>query len=117
MKLLHPKKALLFNASTLIIIGLMGYIIKNFTTTALIPVVFGLILLVLSFLYDKNNKVVAHIGILLILLVFLSLFKPLMGQIEKNDLFGIIRVFLMQLVSLYSMVCFISSFIKARKDQ
>ena len=117
MNLLHPKKALLLNALTLIIIGLVSYVIKDFTNTALIPVFFGISLLLLSFVYDKNNKVVAHIGIFIILIVFISLFKPLTSQIDKNDIYGILRVGIMQLVSLYSMACFISSFIKARKEQ
>ena len=115
MNLLPPKKALLCNALVLIIIGLIGYIVNNFTPTALIPVIFGLLLIILSFMYDKNNKLIAHIGIVLISLVFISLFKPLASQFDKNDLFGISRVALMQLVSLYAIVCFISSFIKARK--
>ena len=117
MKLLAPKKALSLNAFVLIVIGLLSYVVNNFTPTALIPVIFGILLLILSFLYDKNNKLVAHIGVVLILLVFISLFKPLTSQIDKSDLFGIVRVFLMQLVSLFAIICFISSFIKARKEK
>ena len=41
---------------------------------------------------------------------------PLNSIIEANDTSGILRIDLMQLVSLYTMVCFISSFIKARKE-
>ena len=117
MKLLAPKKALLLNANVLMVIGLLSFSVNNFTPTALIPVIFGWFLLILDLLYDKNTKVVAHIAIVLILLVFISLFKPLTSQIDKSDLFGIIRVFLMQLVSLYAIVCFVSSFIKARKEK
>ena len=109
MNLMNPKKAILFNAMTLILIGLSGYIVNNYTPTALIPVIFGILLLFLSYLYDKNNKVVAHIGLVLILLVFISLFSPLTSQIDKKDLYGIVRISLMQLVSLYAIVCFVSS--------
>ena len=116
MNLMNPKKALLFNAMTLILIGLSGYIVNNYTPTALIPVIFGILLFFLSYLYDKNNKIVAHIGIVLILIVFISLFNPLTSQIDKKDLYGIVRISLMQLVSLYAIVCFVSSFIKARKE-
>ena len=116
MNLMNPKKALLFNAMTLILIGLSGYIVNNYTPTALIPVIFGILLLFLSYLYDKNNKIVAHIGIVLILIVFISLFNPLTSQIDKKDLYGIVRISLMQLVSFYAIICFVSSFIKARKE-
>ena len=45
MNLMNPKKALLFNAMTLILIGLSGYLVNNYTPTALIPVIFGILLL------------------------------------------------------------------------
>ena len=38
-------------------------------------------------------------------------------ELIANDLNGIIRIGIMQLVSLYSMACFITSFIKARKEK
>ena len=66
---------------------------------------------------DKNNKLIAHICVVLMLLIFISLFMPLNKRIDANDLNGIIRIGIMQLVSLYSMACFITSFIKARKEK
>ena len=67
--------------------------------------------------YDKNNKLIAHICVVLMLLIFISLFMPLNKRIDANDINGIIRIGIMQLVSLYSMACFITSFIKARKEK
>ena len=55
------------------------------------------------------------IAIVLIFIVFISLFMPLNKRIADQDIFGILRVLGMQLVSLYSIICFIASFIKARK--
>ena len=116
MSLLHPKQATLLNSLVLIIIGIVGYLIKS-SPTALIPVIFGVLLGLGYLLYDKNNKVVAHICITLMLLIIISLFMPLNKRIIDQDLYGILRVATMQLISLYSMVCFIFSFIKARKEQ
>ena len=115
MKLIDPKKATLLNSLALIIIGVSGYLVKS-SPTALIPVVFGILLLLCYYLYDKNSKVVAHIAVTLVLLILIALFMPLNSRIEANDTSGILRIALMQLVSLYTMVCFISSFIKARKE-
>ena len=113
---LHPKKATLFNSIVLIIVGLSSYIVTS-SPTALIPVFFGGLMMICYLVYDKNNKLVAHICILLMLLIFLSLFMPLNKRIDANDLNGILRIGIMQLVSLYSMACFITSFIKARKEK
>tara|TARA_Y100001970_G_scaffold265654_1_gene353498 strand:- start:388 stop:738 length:351 start_codon:yes stop_codon:yes gene_type:complete len=112
--LLNPKKAILLNSLVLIIIGLLSYIVTS-SPTALIPVFFGVLIMICYMMYDKNNKVVAHICIVLILLIFISLFMPLNKRIDANDINGILRISIMQLVSLYSMACFIVSFIKARK--
>lgn len=116
MKLINPKKATLLNALVLIVVGITGYVVKS-SPTALIPVGFGILLLLCYFVYDKNNKVVAHIAITLVLFILIALFMPLNARIAANDISGIFRISLMQLVSLYTMVCFISSFIKARKEK
>ena len=50
------------------------------------------------------------------LLAFVGLFKPIMGAIGRSDTFAILRIGLMQLVSLYAIVCFVISFIKARRN-
>tara|TARA_B100000945_G_C19815462_1_gene338188 strand:+ start:94 stop:441 length:348 start_codon:yes stop_codon:yes gene_type:complete len=114
--MLNPKNASLFNALTLITVGLLGYFLKS-SITALIPVFFGLLILICYFVYDKNNKIVAHICVVLMLVVFLSLFMPLKARIADNDIFGILRVATMQIVSLYAIVCFVLSFIKARSKE
>ncbi len=115
MNLIHPKKATLINSLTLIVIGSAGYFIKS-SPTALLPAMFGIFLGFCYFLYDKNNKLIAHIAIFLILVVFISLFMPLNARIADKDLFGTLRVAGMQIISLYSMICFIANFIKARKE-
>ena len=54
MKLINPKKATLLNALVLIVVGITGYIVKS-SPTALIPVGFGILLLLCYFVYDKNK--------------------------------------------------------------
>ena len=112
----NPKKVIALNAVTLILIGVVAYFIKG-SPTALIPAVFGIFISICFLTYDKNNKVVAHICLVLMLLVFGSLFMPLKARIAANDLSGMLRVGAMQAVTLYAMVCFIVSFVRARKER
>jgi uncharacterized membrane protein (UPF0136 family) len=114
MYLLNPKKAALLNSLVLIIVGFFSYYYKSDSITALIPVFLGLAIFLCYIFYEKNNKIFAHICVALILFAFLGLFKPLMGAISKSDLYAISRIGIMQLMSFYSMICFISSFVKAR---
>ena len=110
----HPKKAIAINALTLILIGVVAFMLKS-SPTALIPAAFGVLLGICFLTYDKNSKVVAHICLVLMLLVFASLFMPLKTRIAANDFMGMCRVGLMQLVTLYAIVCFVRSFIEARR--
>ena len=112
---LQPKKATLLNSLILIIVGLSSYLATS-SPTALIPVFFGALMMICYMFYDKNNKLIAHICVVLMLLIFISLFMPLNKRIDANDLWGIIRVSGMQLVCLYTIICFVKSFIQARKD-
>ena len=115
MYFLNPKKAALVNSLVLILIGFVSYYYKSSSVTALIPVFLGSAIFLCYVFYEKNNKVFAHICVTLMLFAFLGLFKPLMGAVSNSDSYAILRVSIMQLISLYSMICFISSFIKARK--
>ncbi len=112
--IIHPKKATFITSITLIIISLVSYFIKS-SPTALIPFAISILMLICYYFYDKNNKVFAHIILALLLLVFIALFMPLTKRLDANDIFGILRIALMQLVSLYTIVCFVFSFIEARK--
>ena len=116
MNLLKPKKAALLNSTILILIGIIGYYYNSTSITALIPVFLGVGIFLCYLLYDKNNKIFAHIGVTLMLLALLGLFKPIMGAISRSDIYATLRIGLMQLVSLYCIVCFIASFIEARKN-
>ena len=116
MYLLKPKKAALLNSLVLILVGIISYYYNSASITALIPVFLGLVIFICYIFYEINNKVFAHIGVTFMLLALLGLFKPIMGSIARSDIYATLRIALMQLVSLYSMVCFIASFIEARKN-
>ena len=53
---MKPHKISFVNAVTLISFGLWGYIDVDYSPTALIPVVFGVIILALSSGLKKENK-------------------------------------------------------------
>tara|TARA_B100000401_G_C52628041_1_gene634638 strand:+ start:260 stop:613 length:354 start_codon:yes stop_codon:yes gene_type:complete len=116
MLLLSPKKSALLNSCVLIIIGFISF---NYTksTTALIPVFLGFGIFLCYVFYEKNNKIFAHICIALMFLAFLGLFMPLMKSIDRLDTYATLRISLMQLVTLHSIVCFISNFIESRRNK
>ena len=61
---MKPHKISFVNAITLISFGLWGYIDVDYSPTALIPVIFGVIILILNPGLKRENKVVAHIVVL-----------------------------------------------------
>ena len=113
--MINPKSALRFNSLIVVLIGLISYS-NSSSATALIPVGFGLILFILFMLYDKNNKLIAHIAVLLILLLLVGLYKPFAGAIERGDSIAMFRVGIMKLATIYTLICFVKSFIDARKN-
>ena len=112
--IINPKKATLTTSIILIFMSILSYTIKS-SPTALIPLAFSVLMLICYYFYDKNNKVFAHIILFLLILVFVALFMPLNKRIDAEDIWGIFRVSMMQLASLYAIICFVFSFIEARK--
>ena len=108
------KNANIINSVTLIVIGLWGYFEVS-APTALIPVGFGVALILCSPGVKKQNKVIAHIAVLLTLVILIALLgMRLPKSIDQGGL-GLVRVLLMIGTSILSMVCFIKSFIANRK--
>ncbi len=83
--------------------------------TMLIPAAAGLILLLCQPGVKAENKLVAHIAVVVALLIFLALFMPLAGSISRGDPLAIFRVGAMSLASLVALIAFVRSFIAARK--
>ena len=105
----------LINSVALILMGGWGYF-ETSANTALIPVLFGVVLLSLSNGVKLENKAIAHVAVILTLLVFGSLIaKPLISALKDGDTLGTIRVGVMVLTSLIALIFFIRSFIAAKK--
>ena len=111
---MNAHTASLINALTLIAMGAWGYFGTS-APTALIPVFIGVILMVLNNGIRYDNKVIAHIAVVLTLLILVSLIKPLTGKINSGDNLGILRVGLMLITSVFAMIMFVRSFIAAKK--
>tara|TARA_B100001559_G_scaffold112926_1_gene94734 strand:+ start:1893 stop:2237 length:345 start_codon:yes stop_codon:yes gene_type:complete len=114
---MKPHKISFVNAITLISFGLWGYIDVDYSPTALIPVIFGIIILILNPGLKRENKVVAHIVVLLTFLILGGLVKPLMSTLESGNTMGITRVSLMMLSTLMALIVFIKSFIANRSKK
>ena len=119
------QKMNLINALTLIVLGLWGYIdVSNYKLaeivsfehwTALITVLFGIILLLCNKGIQNSNKAIAHIAVVLTLLVLIALVgKRLPISIDQGGI-GLFRVLAMSLCSFISFISFIRSFIENRK--
>ena len=104
------------NSIVLIIIGLWGYF-EVVSPTALIPVFFGLVLLLCNGGVKKENKVIAHIVVLLTLLLLVALVGMRLPKSLDSGGLGLIRVIAMISTSTIAMVIFIKSFIANRKNK
>ena len=107
-------KSSLINAVLLILLGIWGYFGSG-SATALIPVIFGLILLILYPRVKKESKIPAHLAVILTLIVAIALFKPLSSSLAREDVGAIIRSLVMLLSSVVALIGFIKGFITARK--
>jgi hypothetical protein len=108
--------ASLMNAVVLIGFGLWGFLSSETPSkTALIPVVFGVVILLLYKGVKKENKIIAHIAVLLTLLILGGLVKPLTAAIGREDGMAIMRVSVMVVSTLVALVFFIKSFIDVRR--
>lgn len=121
---MRPYQANLLNSITLILMPLWAYLTfegtiekPELSMTAFIPLVFGFILLLCSIGLKKENKIVAHIAVLITFIALLGLTMPLKAAILDNRTLSLIRVVAMILTGALAMYTFIKSFIKARQDR
>ena len=115
---LNAHKASLINAISLILIGGFGYLQSETPSpTALIPVVVGGLLIAMNKGVKDENKIIAHIAVLLTLIMLLGLAMPLMGSLKRGDTQGTIRVIVMIFTTIGALFYFVKSFIDARKSR
>ena len=112
-------KANSINSVCLILMGVWGYLEVS-SVTALIPVFFGVILLLCSAIMTKRpnlNKLIAHIAILLTLLLLFALIGMRLPKSLATGGVGLFRVLSMIATSIFAMVYFVKNFIDNRKNK
>ena len=111
---MNAYKANLINSISLIVLGVWGYVEVS-SITALIPTAFGAILLACSSGIKKQNKIIAHIAVLLTMLILFALLGMRLPKSLESGGIGLFRVLFMCGTSLLAMIYFVKSFIAARK--
>ena len=111
---MNSRIANLINSTSLILIGLWGYLSVS-SITALIPVAFGIGLILCDSGLKNHNKLIAHIAVSLTLIILLALIGMRLPKSIDGGGIGLIRVILMISTSVLAMVYFVKSFIDARK--
>mgnify|MGYP005710200487 FL=1 len=112
---MNATKANLINSFTLIAFGLWGYFEVD-SLTALIPVGFGVALFLCYNGVKNQNKVIAHIAVLLTLVILLALLGMRLPKSLDSGGIGLFRVLVMCASSTIAMIYFVKSFIDARKN-
>jgi hypothetical protein len=106
----------MLNAFVLIVFGLWGYLgSRTPSSTALIPVFAGILLLSFVWGVKNSNRIIAHLAVVITFVLILAFIKPLTGAIGRGDNGAVIRVAIMMISGIVSMVYFIRSFIAVRK--
>ena len=109
----------LINSLVLIGLGLWGYY-ETDAPTALIPVFFGIALLIATKGIKENNKIMSHSAILFTIIIFIALVGmrlPKSLALGNDEGYGLYRVVVMSGTSLVAIIFFIKSFIDARKNK
>jgi len=112
---MKPHSANLLNAIALISMGLWGYLATS-SGTAFISVGFGAVLLLFNGGLRKENKVIAHVAVVLTLLVLLVYAGRLLPKaLGANDTIKLVRTIIPIGTGVLAMVAFVRSFIAAKK--
>ena len=113
---MNATKANLLNSVILIAVGSWGYFDGDGKSmTALIPVIFGVVLLLCNNGVKNQNKVIAHIAVLATFVCLVGLYMPLNGAIERGNDVAVGRVSAMIASCVIALIFFIRSFIEARR--
>lgn len=109
-------QASLINAILLILMSAWGFFTSETPSyTALIPTFVGGVLLFCNRGVRQENKVIAHVAVLLTVVILFGLIKPLMGALSREDSIALVRVGVMLVSTVLALVFFVRSFIQARK--
>lgn len=121
---MRPYHANLLNCIALILMPVWAYFSyegtveePNVSMTVFIPLIFGVILLLCNNGLKKENKIIAHVAVLITFIALIGLIMPLNAAIKDDRLLSLIRVLGMMLTGSIAMIVFIKSFIQARKNK
>jgi len=106
----------LINSIILIAFGIWGYFDTE-SLTAFIPTFFGCSLLLCYPGIKNENKIIAHIAVLLTLVILVALIVMRLPKSLETGGEGLIRVIVMITTCSFAMFSFIKSFIRARRDK
>ncbi|PWE00355.1 hypothetical protein [Marinilabilia rubra] len=105
----------LINGIVLIILGIWSHLWPDSPSpTALIPVVFGVAILLLNKGVRNYRKGISNAVMVITFMILLGLIFPLKGSIERGDTPALLRVLTMMVVSLISFIFFLKRFINDR---
>ena len=110
-------KTTIFGSSIILLISTWGAVESSFSPTSFIPLFIAVLLLLCAKGVKKENKVIAHIAVLLALLCFLGLFMALKGTLERDNAIATYRVAAMIIISGIILVSYINSFVQARRKR
>ena len=115
---MKPNTANMINGIILVVFSSWGYFASNSpSATAFIPAVFGVALLACNGGIKAENKIIAHVAVVLTLVVLLALIMPLRGTLSRGDTGATLRVIIMMASSALALAVFIRSFIEARRNR
>lgn len=117
-------QANMMNGLALILMPLWAYLSFEATAekpqqsiTALIPLILGVILILCNNGIKKENKIIAHIAVVITLIALVGLIMPLKSAINEVRTLSIIRVLIMSLTGVFAMITFVKSFVAVRKNK
>ena len=114
---MNTYKTTIFGSIIILLISTWGVVETSFSLTAFIPLVIAVLLLLCAKGVKEENKLIAHIAVLLALLCFLGLFMALKGTLERDSDIATYRVLAMIITSGIILASYINSFIQARRKR
>lgn len=112
---MNAHKSNFINSIALIVLSIWGYFDTG-SNSALIPMVFGLILIACSNGVKNQNKILSHICVLFTMVILIALVGMRLPKSLESGGIGLLRVLVMISTSSLAMVYFVKSFITARKS-
>ncbi len=106
----------MLNAVVMIVCSFWAYLTPAYSSlTALIPAGFGIALILCGPGVKVENKIIAHIAVVLTFVILMLLIVPMRTAVYEGNTMSILRVGAMMITGFLAMVMFIRSFKEARR--